>query len=158
VLVISHDRYFLDRVATKILALEGGRGTLHSGNYTDLRERLAAAAKPAAPPKPQPPPRSEAPAPKRAHPRGTSRDAGRELERRRRRLRNLEEDIAACEAEVGRLAAALLGDPGGDWQKLHSLVAEKETAEARLGQLMTKWQEQSEKLDSEIGRSTGEEG
>src|SRR5205814_6268392 len=36
VIVISHDRYFLDRVATKILHLHARRGTLHAGNYTDL--------------------------------------------------------------------------------------------------------------------------
>ncbi len=34
VLVISHDRYFLDRVTTKTLALEHGRAKLYNGNYT----------------------------------------------------------------------------------------------------------------------------
>ncbi len=34
VLVISHDRYFLDRVTTKTLVLEHTRATLYAGNYT----------------------------------------------------------------------------------------------------------------------------
>lgn len=34
VLIISHDRYFLDRVTTKTLALEHGRTKLYNGNYT----------------------------------------------------------------------------------------------------------------------------
>ncbi len=34
VLVISHDRYFLDQFTTKILEIEHGRGTCYSGNYT----------------------------------------------------------------------------------------------------------------------------
>ncbi len=34
ILVISHDRYFLDRVSTKILELEYGKGKLYNGNYT----------------------------------------------------------------------------------------------------------------------------
>jgi len=34
VLVISHDRYFLDRVTNKTLALEYGRAKLYNGNYT----------------------------------------------------------------------------------------------------------------------------
>ncbi|MBQ5815824.1 MAG: ABC-F family ATP-binding cassette domain-containing protein, partial [Oscillospiraceae bacterium] len=32
--IISHDRYFLDRVATKILAMEYGKITTYNGNYT----------------------------------------------------------------------------------------------------------------------------
>jgi ATP-binding cassette subfamily F protein uup len=39
-LVISHDRWFLDRVATSILAFEGdGRVELHRGNYSEYRAR-----------------------------------------------------------------------------------------------------------------------
>ncbi len=34
VLVISHDRYFLDQFTTKILEIEHGHGTVYSGNYT----------------------------------------------------------------------------------------------------------------------------
>jgi ATP-binding cassette subfamily F protein uup len=42
--IVSHDRWFLDRVATSILSFEGdGRVVLHSGNYSDFRERSAAA-------------------------------------------------------------------------------------------------------------------
>jgi ATP-binding cassette subfamily F protein uup len=38
-LIVSHDRWFLDRVATSILAFEGdGRVELHRGNYSDYRE------------------------------------------------------------------------------------------------------------------------
>jgi ATPase subunit of ABC transporter with duplicated ATPase domains len=34
VLTISHDRYFLDRVVTRIVELRGGRGENYSGNYS----------------------------------------------------------------------------------------------------------------------------
>jgi ATP-binding cassette subfamily F protein 3 len=34
VVVVSHDRYFLDRVANRIIDLEDGRCTLYQGNYT----------------------------------------------------------------------------------------------------------------------------
>ena len=34
VLVVSHDRYFLDCVATKILDIENGKAKLYNGNYT----------------------------------------------------------------------------------------------------------------------------
>ena len=39
VLVISHDRYFLDRVTTKTLAIEHHRATLYSGGYTKSMEQ-----------------------------------------------------------------------------------------------------------------------
>jgi ATPase subunit of ABC transporter with duplicated ATPase domains len=35
VLVISHDRYFLDRTVNRIVELEGGRLTEYVGNYAD---------------------------------------------------------------------------------------------------------------------------
>src|SRR5207253_260609 len=42
VLVVSHDRYFLDRVVTKILHLDPatGRVVAHVGNYTDWKQRV----------------------------------------------------------------------------------------------------------------------
>ncbi len=53
-LVVSHDRYFLDGVVTQILAIDGRTARLHGGNYTsywealrrerDEREQAAAAA------------------------------------------------------------------------------------------------------------------
>ncbi|MBO4219504.1 MAG: ABC-F family ATP-binding cassette domain-containing protein [Clostridia bacterium] len=41
VFVISHDRYFLDRVATKILEIEHGRAKLYSGGYTSYTQQKA---------------------------------------------------------------------------------------------------------------------
>ena len=41
-LIVCHDRYFLDRVATGILAFEdNGRVTAYAGNYSDYREARA---------------------------------------------------------------------------------------------------------------------
>ncbi|MBM7680968.1 macrolide transport system ATP-binding/permease protein [Pullulanibacillus pueri] len=37
-IVVSHDRYFLDKIATKIWAIEGGRLFAHKGNYTSYIE------------------------------------------------------------------------------------------------------------------------
>ena len=34
ILIVSHDRYFLDRVATNVLELENGTTTLYKGNYS----------------------------------------------------------------------------------------------------------------------------
>ena len=42
VLVVSHDRYFLDRTVTKILELENGKSMLFNGNYSVYAERKKA--------------------------------------------------------------------------------------------------------------------
>ena len=39
VLTVSHDRYFLDRVASRIAALEDGTMTVHTGGYSDYAAR-----------------------------------------------------------------------------------------------------------------------
>jgi ATP-binding cassette subfamily F protein 3 len=45
VVFVSHDRYFIDRLATRVLEVEGGKVTSHEGNYEDyLRWKMAQAA------------------------------------------------------------------------------------------------------------------
>ena len=39
VLCVSHDRYFLDRITTRIVELDGGRTTDFVGNYSDYAEK-----------------------------------------------------------------------------------------------------------------------
>jgi ATP-binding cassette subfamily F protein 3 len=158
VLVISHDRYFLDRVVTKILHLDKGRWDLHPGNYSDFRarvraeEKAARAAVTATPKKPlkkleEAPPTDSAPdKQQRMADREQKRAAQRDLERKRKRLTELEEKIAGAEAKVAELDAVLASHHGGDWQKLHERVAEKEKAESQLRSFLGEW----EKLGAEL--------
>jgi len=45
VVFVSHDRYFIDRLATRVMEVEGGKVTSHEGNYEDyLRWKAAQAA------------------------------------------------------------------------------------------------------------------
>ncbi len=39
VLLVSHDRYFLDRIVTKVIDLENGVCTVYTGNYTAFAEK-----------------------------------------------------------------------------------------------------------------------
>ncbi|MBQ8577789.1 MAG: ABC-F family ATP-binding cassette domain-containing protein [Clostridia bacterium] len=41
ILVVSHDRYFLDKITNKILEIEHKRGTLYNGNYSSYLEQKA---------------------------------------------------------------------------------------------------------------------
>lgn len=41
VIIVSHDRYFLDRTVTKILEIENGKSAFYVGNYTSYAEKKA---------------------------------------------------------------------------------------------------------------------
>jgi ATP-binding cassette subfamily F protein 3 len=148
VLIVSHDRYFLDRVAGRILHLDPqtGRVDVHVGNYSDWKARIAAEA----PPAPSEPAPAGAPVSEDKQQRLAERQArkerDRERERKRRRLLQIEEEIAAGEAEVARLKAELARDHGADWQRLHGLVEEERRASARVQELLAEW----ERLGAEV--------
>jgi len=48
VVFVSHDRYFIDRLATRVLEIEGGAVTAYEGNYEDYLRRKSALAAPMA--------------------------------------------------------------------------------------------------------------
>ena len=39
VLIVSHDRYFLDRIANKVVELDHGKATVFKGNYSDYAQK-----------------------------------------------------------------------------------------------------------------------
>ena len=98
VLLVSHDRDFLDRVVTSVIASEGeGRWIEYAGGYTDmLAQRGPAAAAPAAAPKPRsaPPPR----------PATTAR---RMSFKDRHALQTLPTQIEGLHTEIARLGSVL---------------------------------------------------
>ena len=104
VLLVSHDRDFLDRVVTSVIAAEGaGRWVEYAGGYSDM---LTQRGTPPEPPAAKPPaPRSEPPTP-----RSRERPA-RMSYKDRLALDALPARITALQAEVARLGAAL-ADPG----------------------------------------------
>jgi len=150
VLVVSHDRYFLDRVATSIVAFEGeGRVGHYEGDYGSYsrlraeRERLANGAAPAAPAAPV-----EAPAAK-ARPTKLSYKETRELA-------EIENTILAAEAEVTRLEQEL-NDPGlyrRDAAQATKLGSDLAAARERVSQLMDRWQELESKREASKATKT----
>jgi ABC transport system ATP-binding/permease protein len=108
VLLVSHDRDFLDRIVTSVVAAEGaGRWTEYAGGYSDMlaqRRGLdlvrapARADKPAAPPEPRRP--AAADAPNAAPQRKLSFKEKHALATLPPRLEHLEREIAALEATL----------------------------------------------------------
>jgi ATP-binding cassette subfamily F protein 3 len=141
-LTVSHDRYFLDRICTRLLVIEGTRVEAHAGNYSDWRARIKMqTAVVAAVPKPEPAPR---PAPKSVSESTGARGVGKQREREQRRLarrvETLEADVSKLEAELAAVRADLVADHAGDWQKLHALAERERELDALLARRMAEWE------------------
>jgi ATP-binding cassette subfamily F protein uup len=138
-LVVSHDRWFLDKVATAILAFEGdGKIGFYEGDYTSWAARAKAMAAAAAEPaaklvKPLPATVDKAKPP-----------AARKLSfKEKQELAGIEAAIAAAEASVAELTATL-NDPAvykSRAAEVPALVAALDAAKAEVDRLYARWQE-----------------
>ncbi len=144
VLLVSHDRWFLNRVCTHILAFEGDGQLFHdAGDYDDyLAKRLRRRATPpsARPAPPSPPalaPSVESiPSTQSIKPRKLTWKETREWE-------GIEAAIAAAEAEVLRLEALFTAPDFYKQQgsSVAALDAELRAARTRTNTLYTRWSE-----------------
>jgi ABC transport system ATP-binding/permease protein len=143
VLVVSHDRYFLDRICDQVVAFEESGVFVQPGNYSYYlekrkeREALAAVAR-ARFAKPEVPKAEPVAAPKPSHLRKLSFNEQRELER-------MEAAILAAESRVQELESTL-NDPqfhATRPREAHGLVAELEAAKTEVTRLYERWQELS---------------
>ncbi|CAN5438718.1 energy-dependent translational throttle protein EttA [soil metagenome] len=139
VIVVSHDRYFLHRVCTSILAFEGERVVrYHVGNYDYYLEKRAEE-QAYAPVESQSDVPAKKPAPPATKPRKLKWKEERELE-------SIEAVILAAEAEVARLEAAFAAPDfyakhGERWQEME---AELRAARGRVTQFYARWAELEE--------------
>ncbi|MGB7565479.1 MAG: ABC-F family ATP-binding cassette domain-containing protein [Prochlorococcaceae cyanobacterium] len=143
VVVVSHDRYFLDRSVDRLFAFEGGRLQRFEGNYSAYLERLAGEAKAAAVPVT---PSAVAPAAQDA---GTPGGGSPRRPRRRsyketRELEQLDAHLPAWEQQRLALEAQLLGAGTGDYTDLERLTQELSTLVERIQQGEERWMELSE--------------
>jgi ATP-binding cassette subfamily F protein 3 len=148
VLFVSHDRRFLENVATRIVSVRDGQVRIYQGGYRDFvldQERAAAPAAIAKPKKSAPPP-AEAGADKEAKRREheENRQRAREKERRVKRVAELESSIAVAETQLGMLREKLKADPGGDWAKLAEMAAEEQALAKKVDLMMSEWSKLSE--------------
>lgn len=135
VVVVSHDRYFLDRVAQRTLAFEGsGKVVEYPGGYSGYAARRAEGAD-REPARVQPRPKV-APPPVQAGPRRLSSKERRELEQ-------LEQQISALEAQRDELGVAL-NAAGDQYVRYAELAEQLHALEATLEAHVTRWAELAE--------------
>ncbi|MEX1236609.1 MAG: ATP-binding cassette domain-containing protein [Roseovarius sp.] len=105
IILVSHDRDFLDRIATTTIAMEGdGRATAYAGGWTDCRSQRQSREGEAAAPSTKPSSKSKASAP------APKEDASKLSFTEKHRLSELPDVIARLEAEIGKLEG-LMADP-----------------------------------------------
>ena len=161
VILVSHDRRFLENITTRVISVRDGGVDVYPGNFKEFSAHLAAskartddlppgasrggARKSKAPPPKKP---EAAPTPELLATRseGATRvsfeqkkQLDRDKERKKRRVAELEDLISAGEKQLETLRAELREDPGGDWAKLASRAKEEQSLAKRVEQMMDEW-------------------
>jgi ATP-binding cassette subfamily F protein uup len=137
VVVVSHDRYFLDRTVEHLLVFEGESGGVreYPGGYSDFAEQRAReeAEHPSESPRTQ------------TTPKPTSKPARDDQSRRlsykeRRELERLERDIAEMEAHKAALTGQI-NQSGSDYQRYQELAGELTQLDGKLEAAFERWAE-----------------
>lgn len=129
VIVISHDRYFLDRVVQRIFSLEGN-GTIkhYPGGYTDYLENHVQSVKnPASDQAEQPVKQTRTPTAKTKF----SYNEQREFDTIDDVIAALEQQLAELETEMSKEAS--------NYDRLQELLLKKQTLEEELSAKMDRW-------------------
>ena len=136
-LFVSHDRYFINRFATRIWELENGVITDYPvpfARYREIKEREKALT----PNQPKHEKKEDKPKPQ---PKG-----GRAQQNARKQLTICERDMEKLEAEI-KAAEAEMEANACDYEKYSESYAKKEALDAKLEQLMERWEELAEEAE-----------
>ena len=134
VLVVSHDRYFLNKIATKIAYLEPEGLTLYDGDYTSFRTDRGRADRGTVLPVFQ----DTRTVPLSAH--QEERLEQKAAKRRQKSMQQLEEEIERLENRLRELEQELV-QAAADYEQVITLHEEYEDTKECLDQAMTAWLE-----------------
>jgi ATP-binding cassette subfamily F protein 3 len=144
VVFVSHDRYFIDNLATRVFEIEEGHVHVYPGNYEDYLWRKSGGSSPVvsnetsvAAMEPVLPPASAEPK-KRVNP--------MKVEKLKTRLREVEQRVAELESEIRHHEASL-----ADFKSAEETIRITAALEARrkdLEQSVAKWEELSAQMET----------
>lgn len=135
VIVVSHDRYLINRVAKSLIVFENGGVRYFDGTFDEYEEREKETAEEVAKEKPE----------KTKKTGGERYVESKEEARRKHRVEFLEKKITALEEELSRARAKLDDETvNTDYKKVMAVEEEIKTIEEKLDPLITEWTELSE--------------
>lgn len=135
VIVVSHDRYLINRVAKSLIVFENGGVRYFDGTFDEYEEREKKTAEEVAKEKPE----------KTKKTGGERYVESKEEARRKHRVEFLEKKITALEEELSRAQAKLDDETvNTDYKKVMAVEEEIKTIEEKLDPLITEWTELSE--------------
>jgi ATP-binding cassette subfamily F protein 3 len=157
VVLVSHDRRFLENVTTRTISIREGTWDVYPGGFRDFVDASKKArsraegeaarkkenAKVKSPEKPSA--RSEtreSPGDERAARRAAfevEKAEARVVERKKKRITELEDLIAGAETKVLALREQLKEDPAGNWEKIANLAREEQALSRRIETMMSDW-------------------
>jgi ATP-binding cassette subfamily F protein 3 len=142
VVFVSHDRYFIDNLATRVFEIEDGHAHIYPGNYEDYLWRKQGGPEALAAAPPQPMLAGAAPGPaeskKRVNP--------MKLQKLRDQLKEVEQQVSRLESEIAQHEAALADFKSvEETMRLTDLVAK---GRAELETRVAKWEELSADLEA----------
>ena len=128
ILLVSHDRYLIDRIADRVLVFEAGELNSYPGNYSEYKAAKAAE-EPAAQPAPTAAVKTgkpERPEKKNTSPLKRRQDCVRQLTRTEKEITALEEELAELECRINDPAShedpALSRRLGEDHERLRAAI------------------------------------
>ena len=128
VIAVSHDRYFLDKVADHLFAYENGKITHYLGGYSDYLAQKSEQQKAAAPPAKEPK------AERQQKPREKTRFSFKE----QREFEEIDGIIASLEEQIEQ-AQLQIDSNTSDYSVLQEWIEKKENLEAQLEEKMERW-------------------
>ncbi|MGM9525135.1 MAG: ABC-F family ATP-binding cassette domain-containing protein [Peptococcaceae bacterium] len=138
VLAVSHDRYFLDRIAQRIFAFEGnGVVEIHTGNYSDYAER-----------KQLQQPQTPVIAPVKEK-KGDTRIRSQKLKftyQEAKEYETIEADITLLEQQIQQCDLDMAAN-STNFVKLNEISQQKEQLEGQLAEKMERWEYLMEKAE-----------
>ncbi|HEY7338820.1 MAG TPA: ABC-F family ATP-binding cassette domain-containing protein [Bryobacteraceae bacterium] len=146
VVFVSHDRYFIDNLATRVIEIEDGHVHVYPGNYEDYLWRKQGGPEALAQAQAEPPAPEPAPAPERHE--AAKRVNPMKINKLRGQLKEVEQEVAALESEIAQHEAALSDFKSVDeTMRLTTLVDERrKDLDARVAE----WERLSAQIEGMI--------
>jgi ATP-binding cassette subfamily F protein 3 len=165
VVVVSHDRRFLENVTTRIVLVRDGRAEVYPGGFRDFESSARALRDESSGPPARAP---DGKAPKEAKETRDAKDtraadkassdeaskqkyeaqrqAARAHDKKKRRIQELETAIAAGERDLDGLRAKLKEAPGDDWEKLAKMARDEQALAKKVDAMLVEWARLSEEV------------